>query len=285
MANAGKPLTAFGRQFYGELRNQQSICGAVLAEVVHEHARDVPLHTHDVAYFSLVLQGLYREGDARGRTLYGPLSATFNPRGTRHDGQIQEGGARFFTAELEESWLEPLQRQTMERHFADRTGGPLLWLTLQLYRNYRSGVTVSPLAAESLLWEMLATTARWRDDRDRRPPAWWLRVKEKLQEQFREPHRLGELAAEAGVHPVHLARVCRRFERRSVGEYVLALRVRLACELLRRPELPLAQVAMETGFADQSHLTRMFKRLTGFTPATFRGQLAAANRRARSPLS
>ena len=285
VATAWKPPAAFGRQFYGELRDRHSICGAVLAEVVHEHARDVPVHTHDVAYFSLVLEGLYREGDARGRTLYQPYCATFNPVGTRHDGHILAGGARFFTAELEGSWLAPFPRETMEQPFADQNGGPLLWFCLRLYRDHLEGEAASPLVAESLLWEMLATAAGWGGDRYRDSPSWWPRVREKLHAEFRGQLRLRDLAAEAGVHPVHLARVCRRFERRSVGEYMLALRARLACELLSRPDLPVAQVAAEAGFADQSHLTRMFKRLTGTTPAAFRAQLAAQRRRTRSPLS
>ena len=285
MATAWNPPAAFGRQFYGELRDRRTLRGAALAEVVHEHNRDVPLHTHDVAYFSLLLEGLYREGDARGRTLYGPYCAAFNPMGTRHDGQILEGGARFFTAELEASWLAPFRGEAMERHFADQNGGPLLWLCLQLYRDHLEGEAAPPLVAESLLWEMLATAARWGQDGHSHPPAWWLRVREKIHAEFRGRFRLSELAAEAGVHPVHVARVCRRVEHRSVGEYVQALRVRLACELLSRPDLPVAQVAAEAGFADQSHLTRMLKRLTGTTPAAFRAQLIMQRRRSRSPLS
>jgi AraC family transcriptional regulator len=81
---------------------------------------------------------------------------------------------------------------------------------------------------------------------------------------------MSDLAREAGVHPVHLARVFRKMERRTPGEYQQRLQVRSACDLLRDPEWPLAMIAAECGFADQSHFTRIFRRMTGTTPARFR---------------
>jgi AraC family transcriptional regulator len=50
--------------------------------------------------------------------------------------------------------------------------------------------------------------------------------------------------------------------------------VRAACELLRTAEWPLAVIAAECGFADQSHFTRIFRRMTGTTPARFRRAIA-----------
>jgi AraC family transcriptional regulator len=95
-----------------------------------------------------------------------------------------------------------------------------------------------------------------------------------LLEGFREPLRMRDLARDAGVHPVHLARVFRKMEKRTPGEYQQRLQVRAACELLRDPEWPLAVIAAECGFADQSHFTRVFRRMTGTTPAQFRRAVA-----------
>jgi AraC family transcriptional regulator len=75
------------------------------------------------------------------------------------------------------------------------------------------------------------------------------------------------------VHPVHLARAFRRTERLTPGEYLQRLRVRAACRKLREAEYPLAAIAMECGFADQSHLTRIFRKFTKTTPEQFRRTL------------
>jgi AraC-like DNA-binding protein len=55
-----------------------------------------------------------------------------------------------------------------------------------------------------------------------------------------------------------------------IGEYVHRLRVRHASEELCRPGARLADVAVAAGFADQSHMTRVFKHVTGVPPGEFR---------------
>jgi AraC family transcriptional regulator len=101
------------------------------------------------------------------------------------------------------------------------------------------------------------------------------RVEELLREGFRERLTLDRLAAEAGVHPAHVARVFRRVRGRSIADYRRELRVQAACSSLADPETTLADVAAATGFADQSHFTRVFKKVTGMTPAAFRSLVRA----------
>jgi AraC family transcriptional regulator len=78
-----------------------------------------------------------------------------------------------------------------------------------------------------------------------------------------------EVAALVGVHPVHLSREFRRRFGQTLGEYVHKARVRAACALMARDEVPLAIVAASVGFADQAHFCRVFKALVGCTPSAF----------------
>jgi AraC family transcriptional regulator len=57
---------------------------------------------------------------------------------------------------------------------------------------------------------------------------------------------------------------------------VQKLRVNYACKQLALPENDLVSVALSSGFADQSHFTRVFKNVTGITPGAFR-QIAIRN--------
>jgi AraC-like DNA-binding protein len=59
----------------------------------------------------------------------------------------------------------------------------------------------------------------------------------------------------------------------GISEYVHRLRVRTACEQMLTPEASLADLSFSAGFADQSHFTRSFRRITGMTPASFRSTL------------
>jgi AraC family transcriptional regulator len=105
---------------------------------------------------------------------------------------------------------------------------------------------------------------------ERRPPPWLLRARDLAHARFREPLRLAELAQEAQVHPGHLARAFRRHFRTSLGSYVRGLRLEWAAGRLLGSEESLASIALAAGFADQSHLTRAFKRFTGVTPGGYR---------------
>jgi AraC family transcriptional regulator len=82
---------------------------------------------------------------------------------------------------------------------------------------------------------------------------------------------LERLAAVAHVSPYHFARLFKHSTGLPPHQYVIGRRVERAKELLREPDRPpLAEVATEVGFADQSHFTRHFKRLVGVTPRRFR---------------
>lgn len=79
---------------------------------------------------------------------------------------------------------------------------------------------------------------------------------------------LASLALRAGVTPFHLVRVFSRAVGLSPHQYLVQTRVRRATELLASG-MPCSSVAATTGFADQSHLTRQFKRYLGITPASY----------------
>jgi AraC family transcriptional regulator len=105
----------------------------------------------------------------------------------------------------------------------------------------------------------------------RRTPSQWLRrAVEELHARFGEPIGLSELARAVGVHPVSLARAFRACFGTSLGAYLRQLRVDQAAEQLVSTDLPIAAIAVSTGFSDQSHLTRLFRRAIGTTPARFR---------------
>jgi AraC family transcriptional regulator len=104
----------------------------------------------------------------------------------------------------------------------------------------------------------------------RRPPGWLRIVRDLLHDRFQEELSLEEIAAAAGVHPAHLARVFRSHHGCSVGDYLRGLRVEFACRQLSSTDAALIDVALSAGFADQSHFTRCFKQATGLTPGQFR---------------
>ena len=95
---------------------------------------------------------------------------------------------------------------------------------------------------------------------------------QRVQEYIRRCHArritLDLLAAVAGVSRYAVLRAFRRHVGIAPYEYVTQARVEHAKRLLRQGA-PIAEVSQQVGFADQSHLTRHFKRLMGVTPGAF----------------
>jgi len=98
------------------------------------------------------------------------------------------------------------------------------------------------------------------------------RARELLRARYAEDVSLGELAREAGLSPFHLARVFEATLGITPHAYLTQVRVERARALLAGPDR-LADIAADCGFADQAHLTRLFKRHLGVTPGRFRKML------------
>ena len=262
-----------GGEFYSPVLARVRAGDVLLSELRQPCSRAVPRHEHELAYVTIVLDGDYLEGDHGRLDEMRPFTAAFNPAGVKHSTVIGPAGASFFTIEFRESVLRELGLRLPHATTFDSGAGPVLWLGLRLYSTFKSQ-TADSLALEACVLEMLgaigACEAPGKD-----VPRWFVRVKEQLHAGFRQPLRMSCLAREAGVHPVHLARVFRKFEKQTPGEYQQRLQVRAACKLLCDREWPLAVIAAECGFADQSHMTRIFRRMIGITPARFRKALVA----------
>jgi AraC family transcriptional regulator len=83
---------------------------------------------------------------------------------------------------------------------------------------------------------------------------------------------LEALAQQIGFSPYHFARLFRQTTGESPHQFVLRQRVEKARHLLKTTDMPLAHIAIESGFANQSHFTRIFKRDLGLTPRAYRQQ-------------
>jgi AraC-like DNA-binding protein len=84
---------------------------------------------------------------------------------------------------------------------------------------------------------------------------------------------LADLAGVACLSPFHFSRSFKQAVGVGPQRYVMHRRVERAKALMSRTDQPLAVIAREVGFADQSHLTAVFRREIGVTPAHFRAAL------------
>lgn len=92
------------------------------------------------------------------------------------------------------------------------------------------------------------------------------RVLELIDARVEDGVSIAELAREAGLSPTHFTRAFRQSMGRPPYQYILAARLERARRLLDAPGSSISDVALGTGFADQAHFTRLFRRRFGVTP-------------------
>lgn len=91
--------------------------------------------------------------------------------------------------------------------------------------------------------------------------------------RFAEPVKVGELADAAGLSLPQLDRALRRTLGLSPKQLLLRARLDEAMRRLDDTDLPIATIASECGYYDQSSFTRQFRRATGLTPGTYRAEV------------
>lgn len=132
----------------------------------------------------------------------------------------------------------------------------------------------SPLERESrLLWFLSGLIHRYGELRSPLPPlhshpAAAAQTRAYLQHHYRDAVRLEDLATAVNLSPLKLLRLCNKVWGMPPHRYLIQVRVERAKALIAEG-MALSAVAMETGFADQSHLNRHFKRWVGVTPGQY----------------
>ena len=105
-------------------------------------------------------------------------------------------------------------------------------------------------------------------------PDWVKELKQIIQDQVDSHLNLTELSRSLDINPSYLSReFSKHFGNLSFGEYIRKLRIEKAMELMGNQKYSLTEIAYLTGFSDQSHFTRIFKKHTGQKPTAYRKNL------------
>ena len=102
------------------------------------------------------------------------------------------------------------------------------------------------------------------------PPRTLRRVREYIEAHLDETISIRALAAIAGLSMYHFARAFKQSAGMTPHDYLVRCRVRRVRDLLAATDLPLSEIALVSGFADQSHCARRFREHFGVTPGSYR---------------
>jgi len=91
-----------------------------------------------------------------------------------------------------------------------------------------------------------------------------------IHRHFDAPLRLPELAEMAGLSVYQFDQRIRSLFHLSAGQYLVKVRIDFACDKLRTSNQPIADIALDCGYSDQSAFSRQFKQATGMPPLAYR---------------
>jgi len=259
--------------FSGRELGRREFAGFAVFESLYRPNQRIPKHSHEQTYISIVLRGSYTEECGPTAWECATGQTILHVAGECHSDRFHRNGGQVLNLELFPSFLRRLcecgsvnadSRTLLKSVYAMQLG-------LRLHKEVSSCDPWSTLSIEGLTMELLAEVFRQRATRLKSQGRDWLsRVTEILHAKFQEPVMLSELAADVCVHPVHLARAFRKRYLCSVGDYLRKLRIEAACHALLNSDTPIAEIALHSGFSDQSHLCRTLKQYTGMSPRHFR---------------
>jgi AraC family transcriptional regulator len=247
----------------------------------------IPTHEHPTHFLNLLVKGSVRaEWTTEGRTKSadnGPGTIYLLPAGTidrlTWSGPttrlilIMDPG--FLNRSLEStSHLDNVELIThwnlRDRHIES--------LMLAMYADLEDGSPAGPLYGESLGMALAVYLGRRYSIRGAKeehlrggmPSARLNRVVDFINQNSARDLRLWELADVAEMSPHYFCQLFKQSTGMTAYQYVLRARVERAKRFLRDPKLTIAQTSAATGFSDQSHFTKVFRRIVGMTPTEFR---------------
>jgi len=242
-----------------------------LCEIIYPPTLSQPRHTHKHASFSFVLRGNYAESINRRTHLRQASTLIFHPPEESHAVEF-ENDVRILSVEFSFERLSKIRQHcVIFDASASCRSEKTNWLGNKIYREFCRMDAFSMLSLEGLILELLAEASRCKiGANEKNLPRWLVQTKDFLHENYTESVTLEEIAKIADVHPVHLSRVFREKFDCTIGEYVRRLRVEYASKQITSTENSLSEIAHAAGFADQSHLNKIFKTVFGLTPAEYR---------------
>lgn len=264
---ARRPAAQPPRHFHGAEFDVRRLDGAVATRIVHPGAQSIAEHTHDWPVLSFYRMGAYRErGEAGEVALCGP-SVVFHPAGAPHADEIGARGLETLVLEFDPAWLG----EALSRRSCYWSGG-----AAALDAPALATLWLSPDARPA---QLKAATGRFlaRAFAAATPPqpAWLGAVDAAVEDQAAD---VEHLSRRLELHPAWLARVYRAARGEGLHHTLRRRRVEDAVRLIRAGAEGLADIALDAGFCDQSHMNRAFQAVLGRTPGAVRAEAARLDR-------
>lgn len=235
-------------------------------------------HYHDSLHLSIVLGGAVAETVGRNTEYGGVLSVVAKDPGVVHADDFGPTGARLARLVLPAGTIGDLvDDRCSTAGWRWTHDASIARSFIRLARRARNAAYLFRSDDADLVDLLAAFTATPARPARGRPPLWLEQTMLELRESWTPSVTVAAVARRAGVHPVYLARVVRRWYGTSVSQEMRRLRFSFAASSLVSTTDTVSSVAHASGYADHAHLCRDFRRVVLVTPANYRALAGETN--------
>ncbi len=225
------------------------------------------MHYHENPHICFLLQG--EDIESRNNLSYqrktgdiyfyyaGETHASISRKRISKNTNIEFGKTFLGKYEFSESQIDRAVKDNLEAKF----------LILKMQQEMLIDDNCSQLTIETLLLNLINYSKK---SSHQSPPKWVQLVDDLLNDKWNQQITLQELSMATEKHPITISKHFRKYFSCTLGEYLRKLKIDKSIPLIKNSRMSLTEIALHCGFADQSHFTRNFKQMTGFSPKEFR---------------
>ncbi|ALL06076.1 AraC family transcriptional regulator [Pedobacter sp. PACM 27299] len=255
-------------QFFGNTNETKTLGSLTLTDTEYTQEK-VDWHYHENAYFTFLLDGRVLEGNKKEIYHCTAGALLFHNWQEPHYNIKPKGFTRGFHIEFKPDWF-----QNFDLNISNLQGSINLYnpqLKALMYNIFKeSKQNTGSLAIDTLLIELFTKANKNENRLSRNVPHWVMKIRELLNDDLSYDWSLYNLSKQLDIHPVHLSRDFSKYFGCGIGQYIRAIRVQQSLSMIVKGESSLTAIALDCGFADQSHFIRSFKSLHQITPFAYR---------------
>ena len=224
-------------------------------------------HFHENATLCVLLRGAVRDRFHSKTVEYYPGGVIFRPPQEGHSHQFGDSGAVALVIEVPSAWLRTRSSLESLSELRFRQHAPVLVDSAHLISLLRDDTVSDPELQESCV----ALLSLFEPEKHRACDSEGVhRIRALLEDDFAQSHSLEDLSRIASLHPAYLVNAFRTRYGCSIGQFRRRRRVAFALNQLWNTDASIPEVALKSGFYDQSHCTNEIRKHTGRTPAQLR---------------
>jgi len=230
----------------------------------------LPDHQHQHAFLSFLIDGDYLEGQSSRMQPCRPNDLIWHPPGDRHEVQHGPDLVQSLQFEFTGHEFEGLDLRKLPASRTTKFIPQVRQLITEVRTEMNDSDSYTNAAVRGRLLQLLAALGRELDHHRLARGQWMAAVRDAFEREFPAQPDIELLAESLGMTPTQLCSAYRQQCGQSLKQGWQDFRLRQVCKKLLDSDMPLAQVALECGYYDQSHFTHSFSRVMKCTPSAFR---------------